>query len=127
MKWKYADRLTIDFRFKILSDGRYVFSVVAVVGLISSDRHSFTVGAGRNKETEIRDFDMSAENFEKLLSDIKKTRNHREAIIECAFDAAKYVYPTISRSSDFLVESVLQGLQAFPLEIAGVSFHSGFS
>jgi hypothetical protein len=73
MKWKYVDRLTIDFRLKILPN----------------DRYSTTVGAGKNKEQEIRNFDMTTDNWEKLKADIQKSRNPNGAIIECAFDAVK--------------------------------------
>jgi len=69
MKWKYCDRLTIDFLFKFTSEG-----------------HVALVGKGTDVMIDWADFDMSSDDWAKLTSSLAKTIDPSQAVIECAYD-----------------------------------------
>jgi mRNA guanylyltransferase len=69
MKWKYCDRLTIDFLFKFTDEG-----------------HVALVGQGGDVMVNWPDFDMLPHDWDKLTSALATTRDPSKAVIECAFN-----------------------------------------
>lgn len=78
MKWKYADHLTADFRFKFTSTG-----------------HMAMVGGDNKREEEWAGFDLSQQSdWDRLTADMAASNNPSEAIIECgyAYESRKWTY-----------------------------------
>jgi hypothetical protein len=69
MKWKYCDRLTIDFLFKFTDEG-----------------HVALVGKGGDVMIDWPDFDLTPGDWGKLTSSLAKTLDPSQAVIECAYD-----------------------------------------
>jgi len=78
MKWKYADHLTADFRFKFTPTG-----------------HAAMVGGVNGKEEEWVGFNLAEpSDWDRLTSDMASTANPAEAIIECGYhtESKKWTY-----------------------------------
>lgn len=85
MKWKYCDRLTIDFLFKFTDEG-----------------HEALVGQGGDVMVNWPDFDMAPADWDKLTSSLAKTKDPSKAVIECAFnhETQKWMFNTLRPDKD---------------------------
>jgi mRNA guanylyltransferase len=69
IKWKYGDRLTIDFLFKFTSEG-----------------HVALVGEGGEVKSDWKGFDLLPDDWNKLTTALATTKHPDQAVIECAYD-----------------------------------------
>eukprot|EP00026_Physarum_polycephalum_P003620 Phypoly_transcript_03633.p1 GENE.Phypoly_transcript_03633~~Phypoly_transcript_03633.p1 ORF type:complete len:692 (+),score=105.06 Phypoly_transcript_03633:141-2216(+) len=85
MKWKYCDRLTIDFLFKFTDEG-----------------HVALVGEGGDVMSNWPDFDMAQSDWDKLTTALATTKDPSKAVIECAFnnETQKWMFLTLRPDKD---------------------------